>query len=38
MDWANQAVGGTKGSGIDVGLWRLRLGGVIMACGNVVRG
>ena len=38
MGWADQAAEGTKGSGSDVGLWRLRLGGVLVACGNVMRG
>ena len=29
VGWANQAAGGAEGSGCDVGLWRLRLGGVV---------
>ena len=36
VGWANQATEGTKGSGSDVGLWRLRLGDMMVACGNVV--
>ena len=36
--WVDQAARGAKGNGNDVGLWRLRLGGVMVACGNVVRG
>ena len=31
VGWANQAAGGAKGSGSDMGLWRLRLGSVIVA-------
>lgn len=38
VGWADQAVEGAKGNGSDVGLWRLRLGGVLVACGNVMRG
>nr|POE92067.1 hypothetical protein CFP56_27714 [Quercus suber] len=33
-----QAAGGAKGSGSEVGLWRLRLGSVMVAYGNVLRG
>ena len=29
VGWADQAAGGAEGSGGDVGLWRLRLGGVV---------
>ena len=36
MGWADQVAGGAKGSGSDVGLWQLRLGGMMVACGDVV--
>ena len=36
--WVDQAARGAKGDGNDMGLWRLRLGGVMVACGDVVRG
>ena len=36
--WVDPATKGAKGSGSDVGLWRLRLGSVIVACGDVVQG
>ena len=38
MGWADQATGGAKGSGSDVGLWCLRLVSVMVACGEDVRG
>ena len=36
--WVDQAARGAKGSGSNVGRWQLSLGGVMVACGNVVRG
>ena len=38
VGWVDQAARCAKGSGSDVGLWRLRLGGVMVACGDVVQG
>ena len=38
MSWVDQAARGAKGSGSGVGLWRLRLGSVMVACGNVAQG
>ena len=38
VGWANQATRGAKGSGSDVGLWWLRLGGMMVACGDVMQG
>ena len=38
VGWADQAARGAKGSGSNVGLWQLRLGGMMVACGDVMRG
>ena len=38
VGWEDQAIGGAKGSGSEVGLWQLRLGGMMVACGSVMRG
>ena len=38
VGWADQAARSAKGNGNDVGLWLLRLGGVMVACGDVMRG
>ena len=38
VGWADQTAEGVKGSGSDVGMWRLRLGSVLVACGNIMRG
>ena len=35
---ADQAAIGVKGSGKEVGLWQLRLGGMMVACGGIIRG
>ena len=38
VGWVDQVAGGAKASGRDVGLWQLKLGGMMVTCGDVVRG
>ena len=38
VGWADQATGGAKGNGSDVGLWWLRLGCMMVAYGGIVLG